>query len=368
MPHDPPAPLADPPTRPHAARLPTPRGRLSETVCTRLASGSPPTALPLLPVNGALPYGEDLQLALTVCYELHSHGFDGVDPDWEWDPGLLRLRAWMEQRFWDTLRLDVSAGSATLAATAPGIGLERMLTGLMGDAGAARHLLTTGHRWQLREYLAHCSLFHLREPDPYAWALPGLTGQAKAAVATLQFDGYGGGDAHRASAGLYAELLAGAGLDPRYLAHLDRLPAPTLALANLTSLLGLHRARRAALLGHLAASGITRAPSARRLHQVLQRHGAPEESLRFFAAHARTDSSHARMLRGDVLGELLAREPELRTDVLLGVRATELLARRLAHHLLVAWRHGRTSLRRPLPEAPEPTPHRANVRDVVHAP
>ena len=38
------------------------------------------------------PYGLDLQLALYMCYELHYRGFAGVDPSWEWNPGLLHLR------------------------------------------------------------------------------------------------------------------------------------------------------------------------------------------------------------------------------------------------------------------------------------
>lgn len=37
----------------------------------------------------AHPYGRDLQLALHLCYELHYRGFDGMDEDLEWDPGLL---------------------------------------------------------------------------------------------------------------------------------------------------------------------------------------------------------------------------------------------------------------------------------------
>ena len=38
------------------------------------------------------PYGLDLQMALYMCYELHYRGFAGVDPTWEWNPGLLHLR------------------------------------------------------------------------------------------------------------------------------------------------------------------------------------------------------------------------------------------------------------------------------------
>ncbi|GAA2625856.1 hypothetical protein GCM10010425_23090 [Streptomyces spororaveus] len=32
------------------------------------------------------PWGEDLQLALYMLYELHYRGFDGVDDARKWDP------------------------------------------------------------------------------------------------------------------------------------------------------------------------------------------------------------------------------------------------------------------------------------------
>jgi hypothetical protein len=53
-------------------------------------------------------------------------------------------------------------------------------------------------------------------------------------------------------------------------------------------------------------------------------------------------------MRRDVVGDLLAREPELAADVVLGVQSTELLERRLADHLMSAWDNGITSLRQPL--------------------
>ena len=46
------------------------------------------------------PYGLDLQLALYMCYELHYRGFAGVDPTWEWNPGLLHLRDNWSAYFW----------------------------------------------------------------------------------------------------------------------------------------------------------------------------------------------------------------------------------------------------------------------------
>jgi len=42
---------------------------------------------------------EDLQIALHICYGLHYDGFAGVDDEWEWDPGLLAVRALLERAF-----------------------------------------------------------------------------------------------------------------------------------------------------------------------------------------------------------------------------------------------------------------------------
>lgn len=65
------------------------------------------------------PYGIDVQLALYVCYELHYRGFAGVDPPgWEWNPGLLHLRAQLEEAFLAAVQRDVGDISAEDTADA----------------------------------------------------------------------------------------------------------------------------------------------------------------------------------------------------------------------------------------------------------
>src|SRR3954471_8627081 len=80
------------------AALPEPRGDLSALVIGRLgpALRQGPPHLPAGPDDPLAD--EDLQLALYVCYELHYRGFDGVDPEWEWEPSLLRLRRRLPRR------------------------------------------------------------------------------------------------------------------------------------------------------------------------------------------------------------------------------------------------------------------------------
>ncbi|WP_254716307.1 iron-containing redox enzyme family protein [Actinomadura sp. WMMB 499] len=301
------------------------------------------------------PYGEDLQLALHVCYELHYRGYAGVDPDWEWDPELLRLRGALETVFLDALRTGTAPpASGGREARAE---LEDVLGGLLeepdGNGGVAGHLRDAGERWQLLEHAAHRSVYHLKEADPHAWAIPRLQGRAKTALVAVEHDEFGGGRADRIHAGLYADLLEDLGLDPSYGAYVDAAPAPMLATVTMMSCFGLHRALRGALVGHFAAAEITTPPAARAMVGALDRLGAGPRARLFYTEHIEADAVHEQVLRHDVIGGLLAAEPELAADVTFGVRATGLLEDRLAAHLLEAWRARppRSSLRRPLPPA-----------------
>src|SRR3954463_8436725 len=84
-------------------RLPDPRGDVSALILDRLGpeGGTVPPALPPMPADPLAD--EDLQLALYVCYELHYRGFDGVHPEWEWEPSLLELRRRLERVFEEAL-------------------------------------------------------------------------------------------------------------------------------------------------------------------------------------------------------------------------------------------------------------------------
>ena len=322
--------------------LPRPRGPLSEAVIAALREDPPPTALPLAEARRADPYGEDLTLALHICYELHYRGFRAVRADWEWQPDLLRLRAALEQAFLAALRSDVDGGSDVPAALDP-----LLVEAIPGD-GVSHRLRRDGTVAQLREYFVHRSIYHLKEADPHAWVIPRLSGQAKASLVAVEFDEFGGGHADRVHAQLYADLLEAAGLHPGYLHYLDVVPAPAIAIVNLMSLCGLHRALRGALVGHFTAAEITTAPSAARMAQALRRLGAAEPCVRFYTEHIEADAVHEQVMRRDVLGDLLDREPELAADVVFGVQATELLEGRFAGHLLSTWDSGTTSLRQPL--------------------
>src|SRR4029079_14946754 len=68
---------------------------LSAAILDALAHPVHALAPPPVPADA----GEDLQLALYLCYELRYRGAPGVDPEWEWEPSLLALRRELEHRF-----------------------------------------------------------------------------------------------------------------------------------------------------------------------------------------------------------------------------------------------------------------------------
>ncbi|WP_329414858.1 iron-containing redox enzyme family protein [Nocardia vinacea] len=315
--------------------LPRPRGTLSEAV-VGLLRGIPGKPVPK--TRSLDPYSEDLQLALHTCYELHYHGFAAVDPEWEWDPGLLTLRAAMETAFLDAMRAEVSGGDDLESE------LDELLVTPIESTGPSRFLRDEGQWWHMREYFVHRSIYHHKEADPYAWVIPRLRGQAKAAFVAVEFDEFGGGRGERIHARLFAELMAGAGLDAEYLHYLDAVPEPMLSLVNMMSLFGLHRSLRGALVGHFASVEISSSPASSRLVDALRRLEADPACVRFYQEHVEADAVHEQLMRTDVIGDLIAHEPALAESMVLGIQATSLLEDRFADHVFAAWRTGRSSL------------------------
>ncbi|WP_217168590.1 iron-containing redox enzyme family protein [Streptomyces sp. AC512_CC834] len=325
---------------------PTARGPLSAAVGAHLLGTGPlpgPRAVAAAPV-----YGDDLQLALYQCYELHYRGFAGVSPGLEWDPELLRTRAALEDRFLSALRADTRVHESVADA------VGALLVEPVHGEGVSHFLRDEGELWQLREYAAQRSLYHLKEADPHAWVLPRLWGRPKAAMAAVEFDEYGGGRAERVHARLYAGLMADLGLDTTYGRHLDAACAECLATVNMMSLFGLHRSLRGALVGHFAAVEITSPPGSRRLAEAMRRTGAGPAAEHFYDEHVEADAVHEQIVRHEVIDGLLEQEPWLAADVAFGIDATGHLEDRFGARLLADWRAGRSSLRVPLPVAPTP--------------
>jgi Iron-containing redox enzyme len=329
---------------PAAVGLPAPRG--ATTVALLAALQEQPHELPAIPLpDGPDPLvDEDLQLALYLCYELHYRGLPGVDERWEWWPSLLALRAALEHRFESALRAAVGRVGPVPPPAEMDVALRAV-----EDADDGPSLSTYVEREatleQVLELMTHRSAYQLKEADPHSWAIPRLSGAPKAALVEIQADEYGGGRPERIHAQLFADAMAAVGLDPRYGAYVDVLPAVTLATVNLMSLCGLHRRLRGAIVGHLALFEMTSSIPNRRYASGLRRLGL-EAATPFFDEHVEADAVHEAVAAVDLAGGLARAEPELAEDVLWGASALALLERRWADTLLGAWAREESSLRR----------------------
>ncbi|MCW2632234.1 MAG: hypothetical protein JWR88_1196 [Pseudonocardia sp.] len=322
--------------------LPGPRGPVSDAVLSALRHG--PLKLP--PVDGLDGYGEDCQLALYCLYELHYRGFRGVDCEREWDPLLLAVRAELERAFLAALHADVGPSEDVAAE------IDALLVEPADAWGVSHHLRRDGELWQLREYVAHRSLYHLKEADPQAFVIPRLDGEAKSTLVTIEHDEYGAGNPDRMHSRLFAEMMRGLGLSDAYGHYVDAVPAQTLAEVNFMSLCGLHRRLRGALIGQFATVELTSSPGSDRLVKAMRRLGCDDSVAAFYSEHVEADAVHEQLVRRGVLTPLLAAEPELAADVVFGVRASTLLGDRLGSLLLERWAAGESSLHHPLPPAP----------------
>ena len=323
--------------------LPAARGATSCALLEVLRR--PPHDLPAIAEPGD---DEDLQLALYLCYELHYRGLPGVDDRWEWSPSLLALRQALEDRFERALQRTVERPGATPEPEAVDLAL-RAIDDADDSPSLSQYIERHASREQVLEFVVHRSAYQLKEADPHSWAIPRLSGGAKAALVEIQADEYGGGRADRIHARLFADAMAALGLDSRYGAYLDRLPAATLATVNLMSLLGLHRRLRGAIVGHLALFEMTSSIPNRRYARGLRRLGIDDPAATaFFDEHVEADAVHEAIAAVDLAGGLARAEPELTGDILWGARALAVLEGRWAHTLLSAWERGESSLRSPL--------------------
>ena len=315
-------------------------------------------------INGQLALADDIiddgdvQLTLFCLYELHYGGLDGVDDRWEWNPGLIALRQLLEGPFELALR-SVARSSAGSVQPAPAAGLDSdavadILFGLAGQDGGpgmSRHVAKLATLGQLREFLVHKSIYQLKEADPHTWAIPRLTGRAKAALVEIQADEYGGGRPDRMHSALFARTMRGLGLNDVYGGYVDAVPAISLAAVNMMSLFGLNRRLRGAIAGHLAIYEMTSSRPNQLYGNGFRRLGFEAEVTAYFDEHVEADAVHEQIAGRDLAGGLVEAEPDLFPDVLFGATAVLAIDARLTAHIMGAWESGRSSLDSPVPAA-----------------
>jgi hypothetical protein len=283
---------------------------------------------------------DDLQLSLSLAYELSYRGLAGVDPGHEWNPEVVGFRVLLERRFEAAIR-DLVPPDDPMPDEVPA---RLRALARDGDGVLSRFIERSADVEAFREFAIHRSAYHLKEADPHSFAIPRLSGAPKVALVEIQADEYGGGDASWMHSALFAQTLRGLGLDDTYGAYLHRIPGSTLATVNLMSLFGLHRRLRGAAVGHLAMFELTSTVPNRRYGNGLRRLGFDEATTTFFDEHVEADAVHEAIAANDLAGGLVRDEPELAPDVLFGARALLALDDLAAAPMLEAWRSTRSSL------------------------
>jgi hypothetical protein len=321
--------------------VPSARGPLSELLIETLRDpGGELPAIGAVESPDALA-DDDLQLALYLCNELHYGGLDGIDDGWEWHPSLVSFRSALEGAMFSRLVEQVGPPQSFSGD----VGDELFALVAADDARPlSRFIAARASLQQFREFVIHRSAYQLKEADPHTFAIPRISGAAKAAMVEVQADEYGGGDPERMHSRLFAKTMAALGLDGTPGAYVDRLPGTTLATVNLITLFALRRRWRGALVGHLATFEITSPEPNRRYGNGLRRLGFGPEATDFYDEHVEADSVHENIAAYDLAGGLARQEPGLAADILFGARCLLVTEARFVAHILDAWERGESSL------------------------
>ncbi|MFC8682019.1 iron-containing redox enzyme family protein [Microbacterium ureisolvens] len=288
---------------------------------------------------------DDVQLSLFLLYALAYGSVPALDAGWEWHPALIAARIRLERTMEARLREIVpmpDLPEPTRDAVAQSL-FE--LTAPTHGPSVSRFVAKKADREQLDEFLIIKSIYTLREADPHSWAIPRLTGRAKAALVEIQSDEYGGGDPGRVHAAIFAQTMRGCGLNDAYGAYVDCAPAIVLAALNMMSMFGLNHRLRGATVGHLAAFEMTSSLPNRSYGDGFRRHGFGTDVTWYFDEHVEADAVHEQIAGRDLAGSLAEDEPDLLPDIVFGAAACLAVDDLVGAHILESWDAGRSALR-----------------------
>lgn len=331
----------------------SPRGPLSEAVLEFLTVGHCEEDLGEL-ANRAVARAadiirdDDIQLALFALYASSYGSLEQFDAELEWDADIIATRRILEQAFERALRESVPAPELP-NATADDVARSLFaLTSADSGPSLSRYFAKKATEQQACEFLILRSVYTLREADPHSWAIPRLRGRPKAALVEIQSDEYGGGRPDRMHAEIFARTMRAVGLEARYGAYLDAVPAITFASQNMMSMFGLNRRLLGAIVGHLAAFEMTSSIPNKMYGDGFRRLGCSEEVTDYFDEHVEADAVHEQIAGRDMAGSLAEDRPELLPDIMFGAAACLLVDGWASSHALEAWSRGESALREPV--------------------
>lgn len=210
-----------------------------------------------------------------------------------------------------------------------------------GVSPVATFLRRRATREEFGDYLAERAIYHLRESDPQSFVLPRIEGAAKAALAELQYDEYGGGRPDRLHATLFARALESLAMSTDVASYLPDVSGETLASVNLMSLFALNRRLRGAAMGHLAAFEATSSLPCEQILRGARRLKLPDAVQDYYEEHVVADAVHEQLAIRSICGNLVADEPDLADDVLFGAAACLAVDGRAGQKLLSDWQDRR---------------------------
>lgn len=295
---------------------------------------------------------DDLQLALFILYGLNYGGVVETNGDWEWDPTLISARSLIEREFERALRERVPMPTLPDAERSAVAASLFELAASDSGPSVSRYVARKATKEQLIELIVQRSIYTLKEADPHSWAIPRLTGRAKAALVEIQADEYGSGDAKRVHAEIFAGMMRALGLESTYGAYVDNVPAITLASFNMMSMFGLNRRLRGAITGHLAAFEMTSSIPSRFHSNGFRRLGFGSDVTWYYDEHVEADAVHEQIAAHDLAGSLAEDDPDLLEDIFFGAAACLAMDGWVGEQILDAWNAGNSSLIRPLADLP----------------
>ena len=333
----------------------TPRGPVSAALLTALATDQHPESPAMRVVvdeteralAGAddLLTDEDLQLSLYIAYGLSYGDTVDADDEWEWDPQLVLARRRIERAVEAQLRERIPLDDLPEPDAESVAAYLFALTAEDGGPSLSRYIAKKATDEQAREFVIQRSIYTRKEADPHSWAIPRLTGRAKAALVEVQSDEYGGGRPQRIHAEIFGRTMRGLGLDDTYGAYADVVPAITLASFTTMSMFGLNRSLRGAIAGHLAAFEMTSSIPNRFYGNGFRRLGYDADVTDYYDEHVEADAVHEQIAGRDLAGGLAEQHPELLQDIVLGAKACLYVDGLAGAHMLQSWEAGRSSLR-----------------------
>ncbi len=288
---------------------------------------------------------DDLQLALLALHGLHYGSVVDADEEWEWHPAMVAARVAIERAFERQLREQVPSVPLPAPDAEAVAAVLFELTKPTPGPSVARFVAKQATDEQAREYVVLRSVYTLKEADAQTWSIPRLEGRAKAAMVEIQADEYGGGRPERMHSAIYARTMRELGLDDRYGAYLDAVPAIRVASVTMMTMFGLNRRLRGASAGHYATYEMTSSLPNRMVGDGFRRLGYGESVTDYFDEHVEADAVHEQIAGRDLAGGLAEQEPSLVADIMFGASASLMVDGWGAEHTLEEWTAGRSALR-----------------------